>query len=123
MRGLIREGISAPRPPVYPPPFAIADIPALRASWISDSNPPAVGTPSAGVPYIQTLKMEPAIRIERTTCSLRISDNPISDNLTPQETTNQDAPDMGPDGTGLSCPGSSEVADEDGGKMVRLIQI
>jgi integrase len=30
-----------------------------------------VGTPSAGVPYIQALKMEPAIRIERTTCGLR----------------------------------------------------
>ena len=46
------------------------------------------------------------------TCSLRISDSPISDNLTPQETTNQDAPDMGEDGAGLSCPGSSVVADE-----------
>jgi len=44
------------------------------------------------------------------TCSLRISDNPTSDNLTPQETTNQNAPDMGPDGAGLSCPGSSAVA-------------
>jgi len=54
-----------------------------------------VATPSAGVPYIQALKMEPAIRIERTTCGLRISDSPISDNLTPQETTKQDAPDMG----------------------------
>jgi len=31
----------------------------------------AIGTPSAGVPYIQALKMEPAIRIERTTCGLR----------------------------------------------------
>ena len=31
----------------------------------------SVGTPSAGVPYIQALKMEPAIRIERTTCGLR----------------------------------------------------
>jgi hypothetical protein len=47
---------------------------------------------------LHSLKMEPAIRIERTTCGLRISDNPISDNLTPQETTNQDAPDMGADG-------------------------
>ena len=46
------------------------------------------------------------------TCGLRISDNPTSDNLTPQETTNQDAPDMGPDGAGLSCPGSSVVADK-----------
>jgi hypothetical protein len=31
-----------------------------------------VRTPSAGVPYIQALKMEPAIRIERTTCGLRM---------------------------------------------------
>ena len=30
----------------------------------------STGTPSAGVPYIQALKMEPAIRIERTTCGL-----------------------------------------------------
>jgi hypothetical protein len=54
--------------------------------------------------------MEPAIRIEWTTCGLRIPDNPTSDNLTPQETTDQDAPDIGEDGTGLSCPGSSVVA-------------
>lgn len=31
----------------------------------------AVGTPAAGVPTFQHLKMEPAIRIERTTCGLR----------------------------------------------------
>ncbi len=54
--------------------------------------------------------MEPAIRIERTTCGLRISDSPTPDNLTPQETTQQDTPDTGPDGAGLSCPGSSVVA-------------
>jgi hypothetical protein len=58
--------------------------------------------------------MEPAIRIERTTCGLRISDNPTSDNLTPQETTTQDASEVGPDGPGLSCPGSSVVANNDG---------
>ena len=29
------------------------------------------GTPSAGVPHIQGFAMEPAIRIERTTCGLR----------------------------------------------------
>jgi hypothetical protein len=46
------------------------------------------------------------------TCSLRIPDRPTSDNLTPQEITNQDAPDMGEDGTGLSCPGSRVVADD-----------
>jgi hypothetical protein len=34
----------------------------------------SVGTPpSTGVPYIQGLAMEPAIRIERTTCGLRMA--------------------------------------------------
>jgi len=70
----------------------------------------AAGTPSAGVPRIQALKMEPAIRIERTTCGLRISQYSTSDNATPQETTNLDPPDMGPDGAGLSCSGSTVVA-------------
>ena len=46
----------------------------------------------------------------RLTCGLRISENPTSDKLTPQETTIQAAPDMGADGVGLSCPGSSVVA-------------
>jgi hypothetical protein len=31
----------------------------------------SVGTPSARAPYIHALTMEPAIRIERTTCGLR----------------------------------------------------
>ena len=44
------------------------------------------------------------------TCGLRISSDPTTDNLTPQETTSQDAPDMGVDGAGLSCPGSNVVA-------------
>jgi hypothetical protein len=57
--------------------------------------------------------MELLWRLRSLTCDLRISDSPTSDNLTPQETTNQDAPDMGADGAGLSCPGSSVVADED----------
>ena len=56
--------------------------------------------------------MEPAIRIERTTCGLRISDNPTSDNLTPQETTDVDTAQVGLDGAGLSCPGSSMVAED-----------
>lgn len=47
------------------------------------------------------------------TCGLRISDSPSSDKLTPQETTKQDAPEVGPDGVGLSCPGSSVVADRE----------
>ena len=55
--------------------------------------------------------MEPAIRIERTTCGLRSAVNPLTDNLTPQETTNQDAPDTGSEGGDLSCPGNSVVAE------------
>ncbi len=47
------------------------------------------------------------------TCGLRISNSPTSDNLTPQETTQQDMPDMGVDGDDLSCPGSGAVADLD----------
>jgi hypothetical protein len=54
------------------------------------------------------------------TCSLRNSDSPTSDNLTPQETTTQDALDMGPDGAGLSCPGSSVVAVLDSEKQEKL---
>jgi len=50
--------------------------------------------------------MEPAIRVERTTSGLRISDGRTLDDLTPQETTNQASGEMGPDGAGLSCPGS-----------------
>ena len=45
------------------------------------------------------------------TCGLRIADSPTSDNLTPQETTNLDVPDLGADGGDLSCPGSSMVAE------------
>ena len=37
--------------------------------------------------------------------------SPTSDNLTPQVTTRQDAIDMGPDGAGVPCPGSSSVAE------------
>ena len=54
------------------------------------------------------------------TCSLRISDSPTSDNLTPQETTTQDALDMGPDGAGLSCAGSRVVAVLDSEKQEKL---
>ena len=60
---------------------------------------------------LQGLAMEPEIRIKWNTCGLRISPNPTSDNLTPQQTTNQDAPDMGADWADLSCPGSSLVAE------------
>jgi len=68
--------------------------------------------------------MEPATRIERATCGLRITTSPTSDKLTPQETTNQDSPDMGEDGGSLSCPGSSVVADigRDNPEMTPLIK-
>jgi hypothetical protein len=38
----------------------------------------AMGTLLTGVPYIQARKMEPAIRIERTACGLRISDRGVA---------------------------------------------
>jgi hypothetical protein len=66
------------------------------------------------VPERSFLHGSEGIRAERgkqLTCGLRISDNPSSDNLTPQATTTQDPLDMGPDGASLSCPGSSVVAD------------
>jgi hypothetical protein len=49
--------------------------------------------------------------MNRATCGLQNSDSPPSDNLTPQETTTQDSPDLGRDGAGLPCPGSSVVAE------------
>jgi len=63
-----------------------------------------------GVSCFFSTRLAPAPRTfnaARTlTCGLRISDTPTSNNLTPEETTRQAAPDMGPDGAGLSCPGS-----------------
>ena len=47
------------------------------------------------------------------TCGLRIVSTPTADNVTPQETTKQDALEVGPDGAGLSCPGSSVVAESE----------
>ncbi len=58
-----------------------------------------------------SVKVEEAHEDWSLTRGLRISDNPTSDNLTPQETTNQAAGEMGPDGARLSRPGSSVVAD------------
>ena len=49
-------------------------------------------------------------RIEQATYGLRSSSNPLTDNLTPQENTNQVAPEMGVDGASLSCSGNSVVA-------------
>ena len=53
------------------------------------------------------------------TCGLRISESPTSDNLSPQETTSQATAEVGADGPGLTCPGSSVVADEDAGPTAR----
>jgi hypothetical protein len=52
-------------------------------------------------------------QLRNMTCGLQISNSPTSDNLTPKETTNQVAPEIGTDKAGLSCPGSSVVADAD----------
>ncbi len=51
------------------------------------------------------------------TCSLRNSDSPTSDNLTPQETTKRDTLEVGVEGAGLSCPGISVVANADDEKQ------
>ena len=55
--------------------------------------------------------MEPATRIERAACGLRFLESPTAENVTPQKTTSEAAPEVGPDGTGLPCPGSSVVAE------------
>jgi hypothetical protein len=55
--------------------------------------------------------VELARGIEPPTGGLQNFDNPTSDNLSPQETTNQDAVELAPDGGGLSCSGSNVVAD------------
>ena len=55
--------------------------------------------------------LDPATRIERATCGLRFSESPTAENVTPQETTSEATPEVGPDRTGLPCPGSSVVAE------------
>ena len=49
--------------------------------------------------------------IEPATRGLGISSTATADNLTPQETTKQDTHEVGAEGAGLSCPGTSVVAD------------
>ena len=49
---------------------------------------------------------------KRTDLRFVNSENPTSDNLTPQATTKPEAPDMGIDGAELAYPGSSVVADD-----------
>ena len=55
------------------------------------------------------------------TCGLRISAKPTLDNLKPQETTKEADHDVGLDGAGLSCPGSSVVADGDNKDVFRRV--
>ena len=74
-------------------------------------NPQTGG--SVQLPDIPWKNVEPATRIERATCGLRIVSSSTSDNLTPQETTSQDLPDMGREGASLSCPGSTTVAEHE----------
>ncbi len=50
--------------------------------------------------------------MNRATCGLQNLESPPSDNVTPQETTNQEVGETGLDGGSLPCPGSSVVADE-----------
>ena len=50
---------------------------------------------------------------KKTNRGLRISSNTTSDDLNPQETTEQANREVGEDGAGLSCPGSSVVADSE----------
>ncbi len=52
--------------------------------------------------------------MNRTTCGLQNSERPTSDNVTPQETTEQESGTVGADGAGLPCAASSVVTDEIG---------
>lgn len=47
------------------------------------------------------------------TCGIEFTPSTTSDNLTPQETTEEESGTVGADRTGLPCPGSSAVADCD----------
>jgi hypothetical protein len=49
--------------------------------------------------------------------SYKISNSTTSDNLTPQETIKEADVDIGPDGFGLSCPGSNLVSEDSSGKF------
>ena len=59
--------------------------------------------------------MELARGIEPPTCGLQNLESATSDNLTPQETTEEESGTVAADGASLSCPGSSVVADCDDG--------
>ena len=67
------------------------------------------------------MELVPPTRIERATRGLGIVAATNSADLTPQGTTNHDTADMGLDGVGLPCPGSSEVADVSDEKLQREV--
>ena len=112
-----------------PPPF-VRTVPELP-QWSRDGAASLIGKREERTPQFTFL---PAERRERTkleempqpftrtvpesphflpdsTRGLGITPDPTSDNLTSQETTTEDTSDVWPDGPGLSCPGSSVVAD------------
>ena len=57
------------------------------------------------------LKLVPPTRIERATRGLGIVSGPHADRLSPTKTTDHDPSEVVLDGAGLSCSGSSVVAD------------
>jgi hypothetical protein len=57
------------------------------------------------------MELVPPTRIERATRGLGIVSSPHTDHLRPQETTEPDTSEWVLDGAGLSCSGSSVVAD------------
>ena len=62
-----------------------------------------------------------AIRGRRTKTQETVTDAFLSpDNLTPRETSSQDPSEVGTDGSELSCPGSSEVAEGRDLKTLKL---
>ena len=104
MNGSNKQAVDRLDEPVDNPKTAVAStIAVTRKKWVRWKR--------SGVHQNLLKTMEPATGIEPATCGLRISDSPTSDNLNPPETTKQDAPEVGADGAGLSCPGSSVVAD------------
>ena len=57
------------------------------------------------------MELVPPTRIERATRGLGIVSNPHTNHLRPRKTTEQDTSESVLDGAGLSCSGSSVVAD------------
>lgn len=62
--------------------------------------------------------------MNRATYALQDSDNPTSDNLTPEETTEEESGTVGADEADLSCPSISVVAEsrQDDSALAPLIK-